>query len=505
MRSEPELQYLFQPRSMAVAGLSPDPQGTWLNSVYLDPPRKMGFPGPIYPINPKGGHIGQLTVYPSLMDVPGDIDYVVSCVPANHTLELLEQCRRKGVRTVQFYSAGFAETGEPEGIELQEKMAAIARSTGIRLIGPNCMGIYCPASGMSFAMDFPRESGPIGLLCQSGGNTSYIVRSATVRGLRFSKVVSYGNACDVNECDLLEYFTDDPDTEVIAAYIEGATQGARLARVLNKAASAKPVVIFKGGYTAGGARATASHTASLAGSEKAWDALIRQTGAIRVYSVEEMTDVLMALLRMKAPTGWNACAVGVGGGASVLATDELNQVGINLPPIPDATREGMKELIPLAGSMLRNPIDAFPLVGVLLSRSSAEPADQEPPLMSRTVTRGDRGWGDFIGLLEDWPGLDVVLFHFAFDTPPIPVGDWVATTVEPTLAAIRHCRLPLAVVFHSIATQAAWHVSLKTQETCLKYGLPYFVSMRGAAKAIQRLTNFSMAYPERIRRPVHLP
>ena len=437
------------------------------------------------------------------MEVPGDVDYVVSCIPAGHTPALVEECRRKRVRTVQFYSAGFAETGEPEGINLQDRIVAIARSGGIRLIGPNCMGIYCPDSGMSFATDFPHESGPIGLLCQSGGNTAYIVRSAAVRGLRFSKVVSYGNACDINECDLLEYFADDPETEVIAAYIEGATEGARLARVFKRAASVKPVVVFKGGYTAEGARATASHTASLAGNEKAWDALIRQSGAIRVYSVEEMADVLMALLRMKAPAGWNACAVGVGGGASVLATDELNRVGVELPPIPEATREGMKQLIPLAGSMLRNPIDAFPLVGVLLSRQASEPAGVSA-LTSRTVARGDRGWGDFIGLLEDWPGLDMVLFHFAFDTPPIPVGDWVAATVEPTLAAIRHCRLPVAVVFHSIATESAWQVSLKTQEICRAYGLPYFTSMRGAAKAVQRLTNFNMTYPGKIRRPVPL-
>lgn len=486
-----ELEFIFQPRSIAVAGLSPDPHGTWLNTVYLQAPRELGFPGPIYVVNPKGGCIGELPVYPSVNSIPGNVDYVVSCIPAAHTLKLLEECSQKGVRAVQFYSAGFAETGEPEGIELQRKLVDIARSRGIRLIGPNCMGVYCPASGMSFSPDFPKESGPIGLLCQSGGNTSYVVRSAAVRGLRFSKVVSYGNACDINECDLLDYLTDDPATEVIAAYVEGATDGQRLSEVLARASRTKPVVIFKGGYTEGGARATASHTASLAGSEKVWDTLIRQTRVIRVYSIEEMTDVLMVLLRMKVPAGRNACAVGIGGGASVLATDELNRAGIRLPPIPDHIREGMKQLIPLAGSMLRNPIDAFPLVGVLLSRSPAS----ESPLESRTVARGDRGWGDFMGLLEDWPGLDMVLFHFAFDTPPLPVGDWVASTVEPTLAAIRNCRLPLAVVFHSIATEAAWQVSLKTQHMCRQYGIPYFISMRGAAQAIGQVVNLGVTSP----------
>ena len=375
------LEYVFSPRSMAVVGLSPDPHGTWLNQVYLQAPLDAGFNGPVYPVNLKGGYIGKLRVYASLRDVPGPVDYVISCVPARHTPALLEDCRAAGVKVVQLYTAGFSETGQGEGIELQNQLLEIARRGRLRLIGPNCMGVYCPSSGMSFSLDFPKEPGNIGLLCQSGGNAIYLIRSGTARGLRFSKAISYGNACDLNECDILEYLADDPETKVIAAYLEGTTDGRRFADVLAKAASAKPVVIYKGGYTEAGSRAAASHTGAMAGSQAVWDGVIRQAGAIRVNSIEEMADTLMALLRMKPPRGLNTCVVGVGGGASVLASDELEKAGLKLPPIPAPIQERMQQIIPPAGGMLRNPIDAFPLTGLILGGKSCrgQPTGQRGP------------------------------------------------------------------------------------------------------------------------------
>jgi len=478
------LECVFSPRSMAVVGLSPDPHGTWLNQVYLQAPLNAGFEGPIYPVNLKGGYIGKLRVYTSLRDVPGPVDYVISCVPAQSTPDLLEDCRATGVKVVQLYTAGFSETGQDDGIELQNRLMDIARRGRLRLIGPNCMGVYCPSSGMSFSPDFPKEPGNIGFLCQSGGNTIYLVRTGVARGLRFSKAISYGNACDLNECDVLEYLSDDPETEAIAAYIEGATDGKRFVGALNKAASAKPVVIYKGGYTEAGSRAAASHTGAMAGSQAIWDGVIRQAGAVRVNSIEEMADMLMALLRVKPPRGFNACVVGVGGGASVLASDELEKAGLKLPPIPVSIQEKMQQIIPPAGGMLRNPIDAFPLTRLIL-RQQAAGAGQ-----LASVARGDKGWGDFIGLIEEWQGIDLVVFHFAFDIPPIPVGDWVAATIVPTLAAVKMCRLPSVVVFHSVVTDASWQACRRMQEICLAEGIPFFLSLRGAAQSISRMVEF---------------
>ena len=487
------LEYIYHPRSMAVVGLSPDPHGTFLNQVYLQAPLNAGFKGPVYPVNLKGGHIGKLRVYPGLKDVPRPLDYVVSCVPAQHTPALVEDCLAAGVKVVQLYTAGFAETGQGEGIELQEQLLKIARRGHMRLIGPNCMGVYCPNWGMSFSLDFPKEPGNIGFLCQSGGNAIYLIRSGASRGLRFSKGISFGNACDVNECDILEYLADDPETEVIAAYIEGTSDGRRFADVLAKAALAKPVVIYKGGYTEAGSRAAASHTGAMAGTQATWDAVIRQAGAIQANSVEEMVDMLVALVQTRRPGGLNTCVVGVGGGASVLATDELEKAGLKLPPIPASIQERMQHIIPPAGGMLRNPIDAFPLTRLILYRKAA--GDSQ----SVSVARGDNGWGDFIDLIEGWPGIDLVVFHFAFDIPPIPAGNWVAATIEPTLAAVKMCRLPSLVVFHSIVTDASWQASRRMQEICLAEGIPFFLSLRGAAQSMSRIVQAGKTGRKRFR------
>ncbi|MFC2000516.1 CoA-binding protein [Chloroflexota bacterium] len=475
--NEPPLDYIFHPRSIAVVGLSTEPAKAWLSDCYITPMVNMGFKGPLYVINSKGGEIAGFSVYKRLQDVPGPVDHLVSCIPAEFTADLLEECVAKGVKVIQFYTAGFAETGLKEDLQLQAKLLDIARRGGLRLIGPNCMGIYCPQSGVGFCPDFPAETGPIGLLCQSGGNTGYIVRSVAARGLRFSKVVSYGNACDINECDLLEYMADDPETTVIAVYIEGTRDGRRLLDSLARAASAKPVVILKGGHTPGGSRATASHTGSLAGVDAVWDGLLAQAGAIRVHSVEAMADVLVAILGMRVPRGINTCVVGLGGGANVLATDDCEQAGLRLPPIPPGIADRVETLIPRAGGMLTNPLDAFPMVG------------------------SPEGWRKLVPILDDWSELDLVIFHYAFGGPPVPASHaTIEPALRPMLSAAKTSRLPVAVVLHSTPNNDSWQASLKVQEMVLETELPLFTSMGGAAHAIRRVTEFNSANPGRLPR-----
>ena len=482
-----------------VAGASTEPLRFFINEFYIEPLLKMGYEGKVYAVNPRGGEVLGLPVYRSLRDVPGPVDHVVSCVPAHETPRLLEECRHVGARILQLYTAGFAETGEAEHVDLQRKLVEVARSSNIRILGPNCMGIYCPRSRLSFCHNYPTQPGPIGLISQSGSNTTYIIRSAVVRGLYFSKAVSYGNSCDINECDLLDYLTDDPDTRVIAAYIEGTSDPQRLRQVLARAAQRKPVVIYKGGYTEGGTRAASSHTGALAGSEAVWDGLLKQVGAIKVQTVDEMVDMLVALLRMKPPQGRNTCVVGNGGGASVLATDEFERAGFVLPNIPPNIRNRAKALIPLAGSMLRNPMDVVPLFGAqqwrLVTMRGAGGWEEALPEMK--YSRQDNGWGEFFGILEDWPGLDLAVLHYSMDSNPTEIQEWVlATAVGPMLGAARTCRLPLAMVMHFIADEHSWLPSLRTQRLVIDAGLPLFLSMRGAAWAIRRLMQFSQAHPE---------
>jgi len=498
------LDSLFHPSSIAVVGALTEPERWWLREYYIEPLLKFGYGGQVYVVNPKGDDLPDIATYRSLGDIPTPVDHVVGCIAAKRMPQLVADCRDIGVKSVQIFTAGFAETGEPEGIEIQKKLLENAGPDGPRIIGPNCMGLYCPQSGLSFCTNFPQETGPIGLICQSGGNTTYVIRVAAERGLRFSKGVSYGNACDIDEADLLAYMADDPDTKVIAAYIEGTRDGTRLLEALTAAASAKPVVVFKGGYTEGGRRATASHTGALAGSDSVWDGLLKQAGAIRVYNVEEMVDVLMALLHMRPPLGPNTCVVGNGGGASVLATDECERAGLRLLTIPPVTRDRLKTFIPLAGSMLRNPIDTNGLNALAARERVAEEAGASSPAdipWDEIVKRGDRGWGDLIATLEDWKELDLVIFHYSIDLNPLPINEaMIQANVGPMTAAANKCRLPAAVVIHFIAGETSLHASLKSQQICLEARLPLFLSMRGAALAIRRLIEFNRARPGMLTR-----
>jgi succinyl-CoA synthetase alpha subunit len=500
-RKSHPLDYIFHPESIAIVGISADLTKIWIKQLYVDSLLKGGYDGRIYLVNPRGGEMMGFPIYRSLLDIPGPVDHVIVSVPAPYTPAILEECCHKGVKVVHVFASGYAETGEPERIRLQNRLQEIAKRGNIRIIGPNCLGIYYPKGKIGLSPDFPLESGPVGYLSQSGGNVTYMVRHALARGLRFSKVVSYGNACDINECDLLDYLAEDSETEVIAAYIEGTSDGQRLVAALNKAASAKPVVVFKGGYTDGGLRAASSHTGALAGADTTWDALLRQAGAIRVDSIEEMVDMLVALLRVSPPKGPNTCVVGHGGGASVMVTDELERVGLRLTPVPEEIRERLKQFIDLANSMLRNPIDAGPLVpsdGFELVTAMGDRTCIDL-LRERASTELGGGWGQLNAALKDWRDLDLVVFQHGFDVSPIPVSNLtIGCEVGPMILAAKAYQLPKAVVLHSMGNDDTWQASAELRALCVEFGLPLFLSVRGAGLALRKLIDYNRAYPDRL-------
>lgn len=351
-----DLDFLFHPNSLALVGITTAKTWHW-TLTFLEGLLEIGFDRPLYLVNPKGGEIKGHKIYASLKEVPGNIDYVIGLVNAYAAPKLVEECAEKGVRAIHFCTAGFSETGEADRVKLESELAETARRKGIRIIGPNCMGIYCPQSRLSFSPAFPKESGPVGVISQSGGNSIYLVRQAALRGVRFSKVISYGNACDIDESDLLGYLANDADTKIIALYIEGIKDGIRFRKAMEEATKKKPVVLLKGGATEGGTRAAAGHTAALAGSRTTWDALCKQLGIIRVSSIEEMIDVLVTLIFLPLLRGRNALLFGAGGGASVLISDEFESRGLKVPPIPPDIVAQIREFTPVAGNILRNPVD----------------------------------------------------------------------------------------------------------------------------------------------------
>jgi len=436
---------------------------------------KIGFDRPLYLVNPKGGEIKGHKIYTSLKDVPGNIDYVIGLVNAHVAPKLVEGCAEKGVRAIHFCTAGFSETGEEQRIKLESELAEVARRKGIRIIGPNCMGIYCPKSRLSYSPAFPKESGPVGVISQSGGNSIYLVRQAALRGVRFSKVISYGNACDINETDLLEYLANDPDTKIIAMYIEGIKDGKRFRRILQEATKEKTVILLKGGATEGGARAAAGHTAALAGSRATWDALCKQFRIINASSIEEMIDVLVTLLFLPTPRGRNALLFGAGGGASVLIADEFENRGLRVPPLPPEIIAQIQEFTPIAGNILRNPVDysqaMMNLEGVIKTFGILSRWDGADLLVTFVRT------GQFTTSLISENHLDLLMSRFSIKQGLLPKP--VAMVLEP-----------------SIMPKEAEAI-LTAIHGCISAGLPVYYSFAAAANAINLVLNHTEKLPKK--------
>ncbi len=347
------LEEILHPQSIAVVGAS----GSGRGFSFLSPLLKLGFKGKIYPVNPKYSEIEGIKTYPSLREIPDSVDYVISAVPAPEVLNMLKDCSQKGVKGVHLFTARFSETGRPEAADLEQEILKQVRKQGIRLIGPNCMGVYYPRQGMSFRDELPKESGSAGLASQSGNVAGELIQAATLRGVYFSKAISYGNAIDLNESDYLDYFAQDPETKIILMYVEGVKDGQRFFNSLRRAASTKPVIIIKGGRGKSGARATASHTASLAGSVKIWETAVTQAGAISVENLDELIDMAVSFYFLSPIRGRRVGVAGGAGGASVLAADECEEAGLDVIPLPAEFREELKSKGVTTWDWLGNPAD----------------------------------------------------------------------------------------------------------------------------------------------------
>ena len=349
------LEEILHPRSIAVIGASGNTNvpGYQFTASLIE----YGFRGKIYPVNPKYHEIAGLKAYPDIRDIPGPVDYVISCIPAPQVLNMVKECAQKGVKALHLFTARFSETGRKDAAELEQEILREARKGGIRIIGPNCMGLYYPDMGISFSDAMPKKSGTVGLISQSGQLAEEIGRYAALRGVYLSKGISYGNALDFNECDFLDYLSQDEETKVILMYLEGVRNGGGFFSALCKAASVKPVVVLKGGRGESGTRAAASHTASLAGSQKVLTSLISQAGAVTARHFEELIDLAAAFNFLPPLSGFNVGVAGGGGGASVLAADQCEEAGLKVIPLPDEIREELKNKGSGIWDWIGNPAD----------------------------------------------------------------------------------------------------------------------------------------------------
>jgi acyl-CoA synthetase (NDP forming) len=351
-----ELAALFQPQSIAVVGASANERSQGYE--FVQGLVEFGFPGAVYPVNPKLSELLGLKAYARLEEIPGSVDYVISAVPAGAVLEVVEGARAKGAKLIHFFTARFSETGREDAAELERELSRRTREAGIRVIGPNCMGLYYPKGRITFEPHFQFEAGNIGFLTQSGSHAYRVIGRGTERGLRFSKVISYGNGIDLNEADFLDHFAEDPETEIVAAYVEGVHDGRRFLAALRRAAAKKPVVILKGGRTTAGRAAAASHTAALASQQAVWQAAVRQAGALEVASVNDLIDMLVAFRDAGPARGRRVAVLGGAGGETVESADLCNEAGLDVAPIPSDIREALREKLPHTWDWVGNPIDA---------------------------------------------------------------------------------------------------------------------------------------------------
>jgi acetyl coenzyme A synthetase (ADP forming)-like protein len=350
------LDTFFNPQSVAVVGASRDPEK--LGYAVLANLKDAGYPGPLYPVNPKADEILGFKAYPSVLEIPDPVDLAVIVIPYRFVPAALEQCGQKGIPTVVVISAGFREAGR-EGLEREMELIEIAHKYKLRIIGPNCLGVIDTDTPLNatFAAGMP-PGGPIAFMSQSGALGTAVLDMAMAGRIGFSKFASLGNKADVSEIDLLEAWGDDPASRVILIYVEGLPDGQKFIEVARRVTRGKPVVAIKSGVTASGSRAVSSHTGSLAGSEAAYKAAFQQAGVIRATSMEGLFDYARALAYQPLLKGDRIGIVTNAGGPGILVTDALEHAGMGIAHLDPETTEALTGFLPGAASV-GNPVDVL--------------------------------------------------------------------------------------------------------------------------------------------------
>ncbi len=464
--SVPDLTRLFRPTSVAVAGASTNVDSA--GHDYVRSLQEFGFSGPVYPINPKADEVAGYKAYPSLSAIPGEVDLVISCIPASAVLDLISQCPGRQVRFLHLFTGRFSETGDAEAAALEREIERQAKDAGVRILGPNGMGLYNPAAGISFRPDLPRESGNVAFLSQSGNNAVEAIVRGAARGLRFGKVANYGNGMDLTPGQLLRYLANDEDTGVIGAYVEGVPDGRGFYEGLQAAAARKRVIIHKAGRTTAGSRAAASHTAALAGTAELWSTALRQAGALEARNQEQLLDLMVGASLLGDLTGKNVAVVGGGGGRSVQSADACEENGLNVVPLPAHVREGVRGRAPQLADWIGNPVDQSILAGSGLSSHG---------LLEMMLKSDEYDFG-IANVGEDWffgrPDADERLRH----------------ACNRLTGVIKASPKPVALVLGATETTVAWQRGLidSIRDDFVAEGLAVYPSVERAAFVLGRLS-----------------
>jgi len=458
-----DFEKLFNPRSIGIIGVNEKRAGGYFLHCLLN----YGFDKPIYLFNPrlKGQTLQDIPVFGSILEIPDDkpIDYVILAVPARFCPEVLEECGKKGVPFVTIFASGFSEVGKRY---LEEEVLDIAKKYNIRIIGPNCMGIFVPKNRISFTRGLLTEkSGNLGGIFQSGGLAIYIsAKGQSIYGTNPSKVISIGNQIDLNFVDFLEYFLHDDETKIIALYVENIKSqeiGRSFLRIIKEISlKGKPVILWKAGSGEATKETIMSHTGGLAGSLKIWEAVAKQTGALMVKDSNELINLAMTFQHISSmPMNRNMGITTGGGGASIETADTFERNNLKIPKLAPETVEKFREFVPEVNTIFRNPLDLGGSMG-------------NPEIFYRTLIT-----------LDSDPNVSAVIF--------IKVYDFNHTFLQTIRRAYKEIKKPLICIAYKIVDDTSDYANkILFKRELFKLKIPVFESVDLAAKALDKMCTF---------------
>lgn len=465
MKKRIPLDRAFTPRVVVVVGDKQANDYMWLRSLST-------FTGKLYSVQidptelPGIEELGVENYY-SLLDIPEAVDYVIIAVPREITPRIISDCIDKGVGGASLFTSGFAETNTEEGRRLQEEISRMANDAGLNLIGPNCMGVFNPRIGLrQEASQYSGETGPVGFIAQSGTHAILFSTVGHSNGINISRSVSYGNAAVLDSTDYLEYLAGDSDTRIIGMYMEGVRDGNRFLRCLRETTPKKPVVVWKGGRSEEGSRATASHTGVLSSSPILWATALRQCGAVQVHNLYEMVDTVKALLYLKPPAGNRVGLVADSGGQSVVITDAFTGEGLRIPLLSKSSYKQFASFFNVIGGSYLNPLDI-----------SWNLLETDGLTRILTIVSGDRN-------------IDTVVFEMSV---PFLSQIWEHNpaylySLLETLAEFKTvCPKCFALVLTAGHKEAE---ALQIRHQLAEMGLPCFPTFERAARAIKNITDY---------------
>jgi acyl-CoA synthetase (NDP forming) len=444
-----QIDSIINAKSVAIVGASGSPGK--VGRMFMDRYIEAGCQT-IYPINPRENEILGFKAYARVADIPYPVDLVHILLPPKAVVGVLKECIDKGVRGVIVTSAGFGLEGE-DVAQQELEIVRTAREKNVRIIGPNCLGIYCPATHLPFPLGPAMNKGSIGIVTQSGSFADLLTKIATENGVYFSKAISCGNEADLNAVDFLEYLGKDPDTKIILAYLEGIRDGRQFYQLAREISKKKPILAWKCGASEAGATAAASHTGAMAGAHHVWKGVFDGSGIIEINSLEEALDCLYMFNSQPLPRGKQVAVVTGPGGPAVGTVDTCCELGLIVPKLKKETEEKIKTIIPPFGSSPQNPVD--------LSIAAIEMPEM---------------YGDVIRLIDKDDNVDMI----------IVIGLGGDKFCQTIIKASKEIHKPIA-----IAAIHPLEVVAKDYKTLLGKGIPVYTDPKRCANALAKLVAYA--------------